>query len=151
MIGGTDPGMTIGNLARIGADSGQEFLHILRREAIAHHKKQGRAGNQPNRLQFTRVILDGPIDRRRRRMTAEAAHRQRIAIRCRLRTARPANRAAGARDILNRHALVQRFHHMVSHNARQHIGGTAGGEDHKHIDGAIGEILRGGRLGEAQN
>jgi hypothetical protein len=39
---------------------------------------------------------------------------------------------------------------VVSDNARQHIRGAAWGEDHKHIDGAIGEILRGGGLGQAK-
>ena len=83
-------------------------------------------------------------------MAAQAAHRQRIAIRCRLRAARPANGAAGARDIFHRDALVQRFHHVVGHNACQHIRRPAGGKDHKHIDGAIGEILRGGGLRQAK-
>ena len=83
-------------------------------------------------------------------MAAKAAYRQRIAIGRGLGAARPANGAASARDIFHRDALVQRFHHVVRHNARQHIGGTPWGEDHKHIDGAIGEILRGGGLRQAE-
>ena len=52
-----------------------------------------------------------------------------------------ADRAAGAADILDHHALAEPFAQALGEQPRQHVGGGAGRERHHDADGAGREYV----------
>src|SRR5262249_25889072 len=53
-----------------------------------------------------------------------------------------ADDGVGARPVLDHHRLAPVLAHLLADQAREHVGGPAGGERHHDLDRAAGEGLR---------
>src|SRR3954471_5877509 len=87
---------------------GDELREALRRKVLAHDEIARRSGDEADRLELARIVLDVLVERRRGAVAAEAADRERVAVGRRFRAARAAGRAAGAGEVLDHEALAER-------------------------------------------
>jgi hypothetical protein len=141
------PGRAVGDLARVGAGVGQQFLQRLPGRVGAHHDAEGVA-HQPDH--------PGEVDQR---VIGRARHqhgdaedrvrhdRQRVAIRPRaLRQRGRAHAAAGAGPVLDHHGLAEPAPGTLAQRPHLDVGGAARREGQEDADRPVREarLAKGG-------
>ncbi len=123
-----------------------EFLEVLGRKVFPRDDQDRGARHQPDRLEIGfRIIGEVRIERGRGGMRAHMPHDDRVAIGRGALGARGARRPAGAHHVFNDERLAERLGHVIADDARDHVGGSAGGERHDQRDRAVRVVLGGGR------
>ena len=118
-----------------------EFLEIVDRQVLAHDQHRRDFGNQRDRREIGRRVVERPlVERLVLGVGADRAELDRVAVRRRLGDAQAAGHAAGAADIFDDDLLAEHFAHALPDHAAEHVGRAAGGErdDHGDRTGGIG-------------
>ena len=134
------------HLVGIGFGKGQKGPRIGRRKILFERNGRHRLGDEPDRRERCRRILQIGIDRIGRRIGADIADGNRIAIGLGARGPRQAGGPACTRDILIDDALAEHLAHVLGNQTRDDIGRAACGKRHDHGDASRGEcfLRRGG-------
>ena len=122
---------------------GDQFGRGLRRQIVLADDPQRRGGQQRDRLQILEDVVVERVDRRRADMARPIADADHIAVWAGVDDSSARNRAAGAADGFDDHALAERRLHRIGQDARQRVGRAAGRKADQHGD-------RAGRIGLRQ-
>ena len=123
-----------GRLVRVVLQPADQFVQLLRRQRRPADDELRAVPDQADRLEVVQDVvlqrIDGTVENMRSPVTDDDG----VAVRRRARHSDARQRARCASDVFDDDGLPQRPSHLLGEDARQHVGGPAGGERHDERD-----------------
>ena len=133
-------------LVGVGLQPGDQALHVVGRQVLAAHDQHRASDDQGDRREVgEQVVLQG-VGGAVQHVVAPLADAQRVAVGRRARDLADADRAAGARHVVDQHGAAEIGGHALGHHAGDRIGRSAGRGRDDHGDGTRRVRLGRGRI-----